>query len=207
MAQKPQDGERRKLISAARRVLRHLPEGLPPALFLTDPKRIADPISLADRLPQGWGIIYRHYGAAHRVWQATQLAEIANRRGLALLIAADPLLAMQVGAAGVHWPFAQQSAARKWRSRFELMTVSAHGGQELRRVESNLFDAALVSAVFPSNSPSAGAPLGAHTLRTLSRESRLPLYALGGLNAQTAASISDAAGVAAIEGISGAFGR
>lgn len=187
--------------------MRHLPAGLPPALFLTDPKRIPDPVSVAEQLPKGWGIVYRHYGAAHRVWQATQLAEIANRRGLALLIAADPHLAMQVGAAGVHWPFAQQSAARKWRARFGLMTVSAHGGQELRRVETNLFDAVLVSAVFPSNSPSAGAPLGAHALRILSRDSRLPLYALGGLNAETASSISDAAGLAAIEGIVDAFAR
>ncbi|KCZ51139.1 hypothetical protein HY3_12545 [Hyphomonas pacifica] len=187
--------------------MRHLPAGLPPALFLTDPKRTPDPLPVAEQLPQGWGIIYRHYGAADRAWQATQLVEIANRRGLDLLIAADPKLAMQVGAAGVHWPFAQLATARKWRTRFKLMTVSAHGGRELRRLDANTFDAALVSAVFPSNSPSASSPLGAHTLRALSGHTPLPLYALGGLNAQTASSISNAAGLAAIEGIVDAFER
>lgn len=207
MAQKPQDEARRKLLSAARRAQRHLPAGLPPILFLTDPQRTPDPVSIAERLPAGWGIVYRHHGVAHRHWQARQLADIANRRGLALLVSADPGLALQVGAAGVHWPFARKADARKWRGRFDLMTVSAHGGAQLQRIDPHLFDAALVSAVFPSRSPSAGPPLGAHTLRSLSRQSTVPVFGLGGVNADTAGSICDAAGLAAIEGIGNAFGR
>ena len=205
MAQKPQLSARRKLISAARRAEQHLPGWVPPVFFLTDPKRTPDPVSVAEHLPPGWGIIYRHYGASHRNWQARQLADIANRRGLALLIAADPHLAIKVGAAGVHWPFAQQSQARKWRRRFELMSVSAHGGEELRQIDSTLFDIALVSAVFPSKSPSAGNPLGAQTLRTLARWSPVPVYGLGGASARNAARICDAAGLAAIEGIRDPF--
>ena len=206
MAQKPQDSDRRKLISAARRARRHLPPGVPPAFFLTDPQRTPDPVSVAEHLPAGWGVIYRHFGAAHRDWQARQLAEIANRRGLALLIAADPDLAIRAGAAGVHWPFAQRHAARIWRSRFDLMTVSAHGGGEARQADADgLFDAALVSAVFPSRSPSAGAPIGAGAFRQLAQRSTLPIHALGGVTARSAASICDAGGLAAIEGIRDLF--
>lgn len=85
------------------------------------------------------------------------------------------------------------------------MSVSAHGGDELRQVEPDLFDAALVSAVFPSNSPSAGTPIGAHQIRTLSRQSRVPVYALGGINSRNAGCICGSAGLAAIEGIQDAF--
>ncbi|MAN66243.1 thiamine phosphate synthase [uncultured Hyphomonas sp.] len=205
MAQKPQDEARRKLISAARRAGRHLPSWLPPALFLTDPQRTPDPVSIAEHLPAGWGIIYRHYGAAHRLWQARQLADIANRRGLALLISADPGLAIKVGAAGVHWPFSQKDKARKWQGRFDLMSVSAHGHGELRQIDAHIFDAALVSAVFPSKSPSAGSPLGAFALRSLSKHSPVPLYGLGGVNSHNASSICNAAGLAAIEGIRDPF--
>jgi thiamine-phosphate pyrophosphorylase len=110
-----------------------------------------------------------------------------------------------VGAAGVHWPFAEWHEARRWRNRFDLMSVSAHGRAELCRIDAQVFDAALLSAVFPSRSPSAGPPLGAHTLRNLSRRSPVPVYALGGINSRNAASISDAAGLAAIEGIRDPF--
>ena len=123
-----------------------------------------------------------------------------------MLIAADPVLAIKVGAAGVHWPFTQRHAARKWRARFDLMSVSAHGGDELRQVEPDVFDAALVSAVFPSTSPSAGTPIGSHQIRILSRQSDMPIYALGGINSRNAACVSSSAGLAAIEGIQDAFG-
>lgn len=207
MAQKPHDAARRKLISAARQARQHLPGWLPPALFLTDPGRTPDPVAVAEQLPPGWGIVYRHYGARHRVWMARQLADIANRRGLALLISADPALAIQVGAAGVHWPFAARRRARKWQGRFDLMTVSAHGSRELRQLKGHVFDAAIVSAVFPSGSASAGRPLGAVNLRGLARQSGLPVYALGGINAKTAGRVSGSAGLAAIEGIVRVFRR
>jgi thiamine-phosphate pyrophosphorylase len=86
------------------------------------------------------------------------------------------------------------------------MTVSAHGGGEARQAEADgLFDAALVSAVFPSRSPSAGAPMGAAAFRQLAQRSIVPVHALGGVTARNAASICDAGGLAAIEGIRDLF--
>ena len=59
-------------------------------------------------------------------------------------------------------------------------------------------DAALVSTVFPSKSPSAGQPMGSLRLRRLAQTGRLPLYALGGIDAENSAQVSDVAGLSAI---------
>jgi thiamine-phosphate pyrophosphorylase len=64
-------------------------------------------------------------------------------------------------------------------------------------------DAIVVSPVFASASPSAGRPMGARAFAVLVREARLPVYALGGVNAGTARALprSGAAGLAAIEAL------
>ncbi len=95
----------RFLAAQARRL--HTEAGSPaiPALFfLTDPARTPDPLRIAARLPRASAVVYRHFGAPDRVRTARRLAELCQRRGLVLLIAADPALAERVGAAGVHWP-------------------------------------------------------------------------------------------------------
>jgi len=51
-----------------------------------------------------------------------------------------------------------------------------------------------------------GNRLGVTRLRTLARASSLPVYALGGLNADTAGSAASVAGIAGIEGIEAVFG-
>ena len=63
-------------------------------------------------------------------------------------------------------------------------------------------DAILVSPVFASRSPSAGAPLGAGTFSAIVAATPAPVYALGGVTAETAAGLvnSGAAGLAGIEG-------
>ena len=79
----------------------------PGAFFLTDPDRVADPVSIVLTLPTGTGVIYRHFGAADRMKVAKALRDATYERQLPLLIANDPHLACQVRADGVHWPEAQ----------------------------------------------------------------------------------------------------
>jgi thiamine-phosphate pyrophosphorylase len=63
-------------------------------------------------------------------------------------------------------------------------------------------DAVIVSAVFPSASPSARKPIGALRFRILARSAGLPTYALGGITADNAGRVgSHAAGWAAIEAV------
>jgi len=206
MGLKHQAASNRKLRAAIRQAIAHLPEHLPPLFFLTDPERTPDPVAVATRLPAGCGVIYRHFGAPDRAEIALALADIAAERGLCLLIGADPELAQAVGAHGVHWPEAQLGEARHWRGTFAINTVSAHSRRAILRAQQAGMDAALVSPVFASKSASAGMPIGAARFRELAQEVDMPLYALGGINADTAASVAEYAGLAAIEGVLAAFG-
>ena len=58
----------------------------------------------------------------------------------------------------------------------------------------------VVSAIFPSNSASAGKPLGPMRLAQIVRLARSPVYALGGVNQVTAARLL-ATGVVGIAGV------
>lgn len=136
---------------------------------------------------------------------AADLAHVCRARKLRLLVSADPVLAMAVGAAGVHWPHARLAASRKWRGAFPLMTASAHSPAELRAITHYPIDAALVSAVFPSNGPSAGTPLGPLKLRQLARTAPCPVFALGGVTARNAGHVAPFAGIAAVESLAAAF--
>ena len=198
MGLKHQAVSARKWRAAHRRVETHIPSHLPPLVFLTDPERTPEPIAIAERLPIGTGILYRHFGAEDRWNVAPRLAGLARQRGFTFLIAADPLLALEVGAHGVHWPEARLRDALKWRGRFRLQTASAHSRSAIVRAERMGLDAALVSTVFPSKSPSAGQPMGSLRLRRLAQTGRLPLYALGGIDAENSAQVSDVAGLSAI---------
>lgn len=198
---KHQAARARKWRTAIRRVERHLPPHLPPVLFLTDPDRVPDPVAVLQFLPPGSGIIYRHFGAAGRHEIADQLAHLCAKRDLTLLIAADPELAAEVEADGVHWPEARLSDARHWRGCFRLQTASAHSRRALARAARSGMDAALVSTVFASNSASARAPMGPARFRKLAQTAALPIYALGGLQAATIQRISDSGGLAAIDGL------
>ncbi|MGA1342302.1 MAG: thiamine phosphate synthase [Hyphomonas sp.] len=201
----PQSRARRKLGAAARKSGRTLKArgvaSLPPALFVTDPVRTPDPEIIAAGLPRGFGVVYRHFGAPGHASVAKRLAAICRPRGVILLIAADPQLAARVGADGVHWPFRLRQNVRRWRSRFGLQTLSAHSGRELRAIAGLPVEAVLVSTVFASRSPSAGSAMGPLRFARLAALSEKPVYALGGITAETAGSVSRWSGYAAVEGL------
>lgn len=174
---------------------------LPRAFFVTDPVRTPDPLSIVKRLPRGFGVIWRHFGSPSRLATGLALARACRKRGLILLVANDPPLAARIGAAGVHWPERQLKGTRPRRPG-SIETAAAHSRIAIARAAALGVDAVLVSAVFPSQSPSAGPALGALRFRQLTRSAPLPVYALGGINAGNAASIMhNAAGWAAIEGV------
>ncbi len=201
MGLKHQAAAARKWRSAIHRVEQHFPPHLPPLLFLTDPQRIDDPVAVAAKLPSGTGVVYRHFGADNRFEIAEALADVCQYRDLFLLIAADPDLARVVAAQGVHWPEARLGDARHWRGCFALQTASAHSRRAIARAAQIGMDAVLVSSVFPSNSPSAGAPMGRARLRRLVRDSAIPVYGLGGITADTASKIASCAGLSAVSSL------
>lgn len=155
---------------------------LPRLFAFTDPQRTPDPLALADALGPGTGLILRHYGRDDLKSLAEPLAKLARRQGFALLIAADPALALRVKADGVHWPERLTGGIRRWRLKAPhlLMTASAHSPAALRRA-ARLADGVFLSPVFPSNSASAGAPLGIIRAASMARQVEVPVFALGGV--------------------------
>lgn len=144
-------------------------------------------------------MVYRHFGAPDRLTVARRLVRLARRRGLKLLIGADPKLAAQVGADGVHLPERMGHLVipiRSYRSDW-LITVSAHGPTGLRR--SYRADAAILAPVFPSRSASAVRPIGLRRAEAWARTAPLPVIALGGVTPARAKMLRAFAGIAAVD--------
>ncbi len=178
-------------------------KGLPSLWFVTDPERTPDPAAVAGRLPRGAGVIFRGFGRGDAVATALQLANLARRRGLILLIGADEGLAARVGASGVHLPERMSGRLRRIRGRRPgwIITLAAHSPRALRRAGAVGADAVLFSTVFASRSPTASAPIGPVRLGRLTRGSSTPVFALGGVDASTAKRLcgTGVAGFAAVD--------
>ena len=165
------------------------------------------PTTAAARLPKGCGVVFRAFGAADAIEQGRALATVCRRRRLTLLVGADPALAARLNADGVHLPQRLASRAglvRSLRARF-LVTAAAHDLPAALRARRAGAQALVISPVFASNSPSAGRPMGARALAGLVRAARVPVYALGGVNAGTARALkrTGAVGLAAVEALEG----
>lgn len=178
---------------------------LPRLLFVTDPVRTPEPEAIVAALPAGSGVIYRAFGAVDAAVRARRLRAIADRRGLVLLVGADEALARACGANGVHLPEAAIGRAVTLRAAHPdwILTAAAHSLAAAVHAAAGGCDAALVSPVFTSNSPSAGAPMGAAAFAALVQAAPLPVYALGGVTMRTAPGLagSGAQGLAMVEGL------
>ncbi len=176
---------------------------MPTLLAFTDPGRSGDLFALAARLPRGAALVYRAFGAPDRLDAAWRLRRITWRRGVRLVIGADADLARAVRADGLHLP--ERLAARLPGLRdFPLLTVAAHSPRAIARGFVLGADAAVISPVFESASPSAGRPLGAVRTALLVRSAKGAVYGLGGIGGKSAARAAGTGltGLAAV----GAFG-
>lgn len=178
---------------------------LPPLFFVTDPARVPHPEDIAAHLPEGCGLIYRHFGESHAPQRARLLRRIADDHGLTLLIGADIELAEAVEADGVHLPERDLAEAPGLRARRPewIVTAACHATETLKRREVEALDAVFVSPIFVSQSASARQvePLGIKGLRALTEIAPLPVFALGGVNCDTIGSLRDCglSGVAAVD--------
>jgi thiamine-phosphate pyrophosphorylase len=179
---------------------------LPPLVLMTDDLRLADPIRAARALPKASIVILRVRDAGRRETLAQQLKSIAAEREHFLLIAGDPELAARIGADGIHLSERRIGEALHWRARFPrfLITCAAHDARALVAAKCAGADAALLSPVFPTKSHEGAPALGALHFRILVRAARMPVYALGGVDARTALQLegSGAIGIAAIGALS-----
>lgn len=111
-------------------------------------------------------------------------------------------MAQAVRADGVHLPERQAGMAAALRREHPawIVTSAAHSARAARAADG---DAVVVSPAFASRSASAGMPLGPLKLAQLVRIAGKPVYALGGITAQTAARLrmTGVVGLAAVDGL------
>lgn len=149
-----------------------------PQLWLMTDERMGDALWRAlDRLPHGSGVVFRHYGLALAERRAlfARVAKVARRRGLLLVRAGAERLGREDG---VH---AQRGCG--------LRTWPAHSRREAIAAVRAGADLVLVSPVFATRSHVAAPGLGRVRLGLMIRELKVPVIALGGMNAKRAAGL------------------
>lgn len=158
-----------------------------PDLWLVSDERIDSqlPRALA-RLPRGSGFIFRHYdlAAGERRARFEELARIARRHGHCAVLSGTPRQARRWGAAGVYG-----APDRLAPGPAVLRLATAHTLRELARANLGRADVVLLSPVFPTRSHPGARSLGPVRFLLLAARTRLPVIALGGMNAHRARSI------------------
>ncbi|QJD30176.1 Nudix family hydrolase [Methylococcus geothermalis] len=123
-----------------------------------------------------------------------------------LILNAEPELAVELGAAGVHLTSARLNSlsSRPLDNKF-WVAASCHDAGELEKAESLRLDFAVFGPVLPTRSHPASAPLGWERFSECLQAVNLPVYALGGLAAEhlVRARSAGAWGIAGIRGFSG----
>ena len=195
---------RAKLARAAHALNARRPR-LPPLILMTDAVRLPDPSAAVAALPKGSAIILRHTDAKARAALAERLRPIARARDLILLIANDVPLAARLGCDGIHLSEAHAPQAALLRALHPswLITVAAHSARAVARAHAFMADAVLLAAPFPTRSHVGRAALNPARFRLMARSAAVPVYALGGVNAQNVGTLYGArvAGIAAIEAL------
>ncbi|HEX4637734.1 MAG TPA: thiamine phosphate synthase [Rhizomicrobium sp.] len=161
--------------------------------MMTD-DRAADWAGAARRLPPGSVAVVRARDAAGRRLLAQQLDGAVR-----LLIADDPQLAADIGAAGLHLPERRMHEAAHWRARFPhwIITASAHSLRAL--MGAGPLDAVFLSPIFATSSHKNVRPLTPVRAAFIAAHALVPVYALGGVTAKNAVRLATAfSGVAGI---------
>lgn len=173
---------------------------LPPLIFLTDDARTPDPLPAIRALPRGSLVIVRSKNPQRRRELAHAAARIAQRHGLLLSIAGDAALAAETAADGLHLSDAETEKAGRYRAKPWLLTAAAHSAHAVLRAHLSGAHAVLLSPIFATQSHTDRAPLGLARLRTIARTSPIPIYALGGIDAEKVERLRNIplAGIAAI---------
>lgn len=134
-----------------------------------------------------------------------QLLPRAHAAGARLLVHGEARLAALAGTDGVHLPSSSDpAAARALLGRGKLIGVSIHTVPEAEAIDPVHVDYALAGPAFETASkPGYGPEIGRKGLAEIVRASRVPVLAIGGINAARVAELIavGAAGIAAMGGV------
>ena len=180
---------------------------LPRLILMTDSIRLPDPDAVILALAPGSAVILRERSPSRLVVLARRVAPLCRARRIRLLVAGDWRLAHEVGAGGLHLPEAAiRHGPNRWRRvrrRDWIVTAAAHSPSAIRVSARLGVDAVLLSPVFPTASHPGARTLGPLRFARWARESPVPVYALGGIDADHGRRLrgSGAAGFAGIGGL------
>jgi thiamine-phosphate pyrophosphorylase len=186
---------------------RHPTQSLPRLILMTDNVRLPDPTIAIHSLPAGSAVILREPDQEKRAGLALRVQPLCQQHSVRLLIADDSRLARAIAADGVHLPETSvRRGSRRWqrgRSPGCIVTAAAHSPAAVRRAAKLGVDAVLLSPVFATKSHPGARTIGPLRFTRWVRESPIPVYALGGIDARGAQRLrtSGAAGFAAIGGL------
>ena len=176
----------------------------PPLLLVTDRKQARQPLTVvvAAALAAGcrWvSVREKDLAEEEQLELVRMLRPIAKKHGAMLSLHGDAALAKAAGADGVHLPSGSDPvAARSLLGADKLIGVSIHTATEAETVAPGTADYAIAGPAYETASkPGYGPEIGRKGLADLARAARVPLIAIGGLNATRAAEVL-AAGVVGI---------
>jgi thiamine-phosphate pyrophosphorylase len=157
---------------------------LPRLWLMTDERQGERLWEALERLPKGSGVVFRHYGLGLRERRRLfdQVRRVARRRRL-LLIAAQGLRAD-----GTH-------GGRGGG----LRSASAHDLRELKAAERSGAHLVFLSPAFPTRSHPGARVLGPARFGLIARHARIPVIALGGVDARNARRLPHIYGWAGID--------
>lgn len=142
-----------------------------PTVWLMTDERMGDTLwETLEALPRGAGVVVRHYRTADRRALLARVERIARRRGLVVV------------SAGIQ----ARDGTHGGRKRRGLFTRSAHNAVEVVAARRAGADAVFVSPVYPTRSHPGARALGPARLGLMTRGCRIPVIALGGMNARKA---------------------
>jgi thiamine-phosphate pyrophosphorylase len=190
-----------KLMRTARRLNAKARRKLPALIFMTDERRVPNPDAVIVKMPRGSAVIFRNYADKHRAETGKRLRALCKARGILFLVAGDAGLAHHLNADGVHLPeHALKGVPPRTARETKLVTAAVHNEAALHSAERANVDAVLISPVFATESHLKAKTLGVSKFARLASQSRVAVYALGGVTTETAQRLlaTNAIGIAAI---------
>jgi thiamine-phosphate pyrophosphorylase len=141
---------------------------------------------------------------ADQVALAKRLRSLASAAGAMLTLHGDPTLAVEAELDGVHLAAGGDAIAARKHIGAGLLGVSIHTAEEAGRLDPKVVDYAIAGPAFETASkPGHGPVLGMAGIEAISRATRVPVIAIGGIAAHGIADMmtAGAAGVAVMGGV------
>ncbi|MEA2902818.1 MAG: thiamine-phosphate pyrophosphorylase [Alphaproteobacteria bacterium] len=185
-----------------------LPE--PPLLLVTDRRQARRPLPEVVRAALAAGCRWvslreKDLPEDEQITLARMLAPMVRREGGRMSVHAEAALAKACNADGVHLPAGSDpAAARTLMGAGKLIGVSIHTVTEAEAIDPGVIDYAIAGPAFETASkPGYGPEIGRKGLAEIARAARVPVLAIGGLNASRAAEVlaTGPVGIAVMGGI------